>query len=136
MILKARHRGSVPPDVRRAFRKAVDQGQITRHLTEIEEVLAGCDGLRLRLSSSESVEVERVLLATGFAQGRPGGAMIDELVASAGLPCARCGYPVIDSALRWHPRIHVSGPLAELELGPAARNIAGARRAAERLIEV
>ncbi len=135
MILEARHRGSVPPDVRYALGQAVDKGQITRHLIEIEEVVAGCDGLRLRLSYSEWIDVERVLLATGFAPGRPGGAMVDELVASAGLPCARCGYPVVDSALRWHPRIHVSGPLAELELGPASRNIAGARRTGDRLVE-
>ena len=38
------------------------------------------------------------------------------------------------AALRWHPRVYVSGPLAELELGPSARNISGARRAAERLV--
>lgn len=31
-------------------------------------------------------------------------------------------------------RLVVSGPLAELELGPVARNIIGARRAGERLI--
>ncbi len=136
MILKARRRGSVPPDVRQALHKAVEQGRIARHVTEIEEVVAGGDGLRLCLADAECLDVERMLLATGFAPERPGGAMVDELVASAGLPCARCGYPVVDSALRWHSRIHVSGPLAELELGPAARNIAGARHAADRLVEV
>ena len=61
--------------------------------------------------------------------------MVDALIASASLPCARCGYPIVDSALRWHPRIHVSGPLAELELGPASRNIAGARLAGGRLVK-
>ena len=88
----------------------------------------------LRLSNHQELEAERVLLATGFASKRPGGAMVDALIASAGLTCARCGYPIVDSALRWHPRIHVSGPLAELELGPASRNIAGARRAGDRLV--
>ena len=58
----------------------------------------------------------------------------DQLVESASLPCASCGYPVVDKALRWHPRVYVSGPLAELELGPSSRNISGARRAAERLV--
>jgi len=81
------------------------------------------------------VEAERVLLATGFSARRPGGTMVDDLVASASLPCARCGYPIVDAALRWHPRAYVSGPLAELELGPAARNIAGARRAANRIVQ-
>ncbi|MCH2107642.1 MAG: hypothetical protein MK291_13495, partial [Planctomycetes bacterium] len=35
---------------------------------------------------------------------------------------------------RWHPRVFVSGALAELELGPTARNIAGARRSADRIV--
>jgi hypothetical protein len=43
-------------------------------------------------------------------------------------------YPIVDRALRWHPGIHVTGPLAELEIGPPARNILGARLSAERLL--
>ena len=31
--------------------------------------------------------------------------------------------------------VYVAGALAELELGPSARNIAGARLAAERIVE-
>ncbi len=88
----------------------------------------------MRLNGGTVLEVNRVLLATGFAGHRPGGKFIDQLVASASLPCAKCGYPVVDKALRWHPRVYVSGPLAELELGPSSRNISGARRAADRLV--
>ena len=75
-----------------------------------------------------------MLLATGFASQRPGGALVDELVSSAALPCAACGYPIVDTKLQWHPHLYVSGPLAELELGPSSRNISGARRAADRLV--
>jgi len=51
-------------------------------------------------------------------------------------PMEFCGYPIVDRDLRWgHPRIFVSGALAELELGPSARNIAGARLAAERIVQ-
>jgi len=60
--------------------------------------------------------------------------MVNELVRSAALPCATCGFPVLDAALRWHPRIYVSGPLAELQIGPVARNIAGAQRASDRIM--
>ena len=52
---------------------------------------------------------------------------MDELVTKESLACARCGYPIVDRSLAWHPSIHVTGPLAELELGPTARNIHGAR---------
>jgi hypothetical protein len=37
-------------------------------------------------------------------------------------------------SLEWADGLLVSGALAELELGPIARNIAGARAAGERLV--
>ena len=92
------------------------------------------EDLVLQLSGDARLAVDRILLATGFETRRPGGALLDNLIESASLPCASCGYPVVDTALRWHPRVWVAGPLAELELGPLARNIAGARRAGDRLI--
>ena len=88
----------------------------------------------IKLSSGTEIRVEKVLLATGFGKRPPGGALFEELVTASGLAVSDfCGYPVVDSHLKWHPRIHVSGALAELELGPSARNIAGARLAAERI---
>ena len=134
LIAAARHRGSVPPDVRRALRRSIAGGQLLWHEDEVEEFTARRNDIALRLATRTELITERVLLATGFASQRPSGAMVDALIASAALPCARCGYPIVDSALRWHPLIHVSGPLAELKLGPSSRNIAGARRAGDRLI--
>jgi len=135
ILTEARHRGSLPPDVRRDLRRAQERGGVRWHESEVEALEEGRAGLQLRLASGERVEIGHLLLATGFSMRRPGGRMIDELVESASLPCAPCGYPICDSALRWHPRIHVSGPLAELELGPVSRNIAGAQRAGERIVE-
>ena len=106
----------------------------TRHQGEVTSATVREDGRRcLTLSDGNEILVDQVLLATGFAKDRPGGELIDSLVES-GLPVSEFdGYPVVDAALRWHPRIHVSGALAELALGPSARNIAGARLAAERI---
>lgn len=134
MISKARHRGSVPPDVERALRRAIASEELLWHESEVLELAADDTHRTMRLASGAELKADRVLLATGFAARRPGGALVDQLAASASLPCASCGYPIVDSALRWHPRVYVSGPLAELELGPSSRNIAGARRAAERLV--
>ena len=47
--------------------------------------------------------------------------------------CAICGYPVVGEDLRWQERIFVTGPLAELQIGPCARNIIGARNVGRRL---
>ncbi|MGQ0623211.1 MAG: NAD-binding protein [Sporichthyaceae bacterium] len=45
------------------------------------------------------------------------------------------GWPVVDQSLQVAPGLHVMGPLAELELGPAGRNLWGAQRAATRLVD-
>jgi cation diffusion facilitator CzcD-associated flavoprotein CzcO len=133
-IIDARHHGSMPEDVHAALDSAAEAGSIRI----VRDRVAGgsvIDGLcRLRLARQGDVAAARVVLATGFETHRPGGSWLDETIDVLGLPCAECGYPRIDAALRWHPRIHVSGPLAELEIGPASRNIAGARMAAERLL--
>ncbi|MFN3199504.1 MAG: FAD/NAD(P)-binding protein [Bradymonadia bacterium] len=134
MIQRARHRGSVPPDVRRALQRAIQSGALTWHEAEIEGLEAAGDAVQLNLTTPERPQVSRVLLATGFDTARPGGALVDDLIDAAGLPTAACGYPIVNADLRWHPRVHVMGPLAELELGPTARNIAGARNAADRII--
>ncbi|MFB0985725.1 MAG: hypothetical protein QMB94_05450, partial [Phycisphaerales bacterium] len=132
---EARQRGSVSPDIGRSLRRAIRRGRLEWHEGEVGRLAAREDSLELELGTNTIVTADRVLLATGFASRRPGGAMVDELIASATLPCASCGYPIVDAALRWHPRVYVSGPLAELELGPVSRNIAGARRAAERIVD-
>lgn len=134
LITKARHLGSVPPGVHRALRRAIGSGALGWYRGTVTRMASTGDGIELQLDSGTALEAHRLILATGFASRRPGGALLDEMIASAALPCASCGYPVADAALRWHPRVHVSGPLAELELGPTARNIAGARQAGDRIV--
>ncbi|MEO1231949.1 MAG: FAD/NAD(P)-binding protein [Myxococcota bacterium] len=133
MIREARHRGSVPPDVRQALQRAIESEAVSWHESEVKGVEVRQDRLQLDLAR-ETLQVDRLLLATGFAMERPGGPWVDDLIAEAQLPCAKCGYPIVDKELRWHPGLFVTGPLAELELGPASRNIAGARRAGDRIV--
>ena len=90
--------------------------------------------LTISMNSGDEFKAQRVLLSTGFSGYRPGGSFIDQLVESESLPCASCGYPIVNESLCWHDGVYVSGPLAELELGPASRNISGARKAAERIV--
>jgi len=136
MIVEARHRGSMPPDVCRALRRAIKRGKVQWHEAVVHSAYASDDGVVLRCSGGEELDVGHVLLATGYTSNRPGGELVDELIESARLPCSQCGYPVVDDSLCWHPGIYVTGPLAELELGPVAKNIVGARHAAERIVRV
>ena len=149
ILYEARHRGSVTSEVHRALRAAQATGQLQIRQSAVSNLSISDGAIRLMLASGPEksgpetsgpetsqtvIEGSRLYLATGFALRRPGGALIDRLVEDFDLPCAACGYPIVDDWLRWHPRIHVSGPLAELELGPVSRNIAGARRAGNRLV--
>ncbi len=134
MIAEARHAGSVPSDVHRALLGAIRQGTVRWHQSAVQ---AAAREAEVALSlDQEQLAVDAVLLATGFVADRPGGPLVDQLVDRYALPCAACGFPVVDAHLRWHPQVFVTGPLAELELGPSSRNIAGARRAAERIVQV
>jgi pyruvate/2-oxoglutarate dehydrogenase complex dihydrolipoamide dehydrogenase (E3) component len=135
LISEARHRGSVPPEIRTELGDAMVAGKLDYYETTIDGVEMMGDRLALHLHQHGTVAVDRLLLATGFAARRPGGAFVDSLIDSGKLSCAGCGYPIVDAALRWHPRIYVTGPLAELELGPVARNISGARRAGQRIVD-
>lgn len=136
IIRAARYRGSVPDYVNVHVRRAIAQGHLTQQIDEVAATQLEASGMiLLELASGASLTTDCILLATGFEQCRPGGAWLDQAIRRHALPLAPCSYPIVDSALCWAPGLFVSGPLAELEIGPVARNIIGARMAAWRLVE-
>ena len=74
-----------------------------------------------------------MLFATGFSGKVPLEALLPDLIQNLKLPTGPAGYPVVNPYLAWAPGLFVAGALAELEIGPVARNIRGARRGGERL---
>lgn len=135
IIREARHRGSMPPDVARDLRTGVEGG-LLRHLEDsvVESRYDAVSGnIELTLSGGDTLSTARLILATGFDMARPGGAWLAKAVADYGLPTAPDGYPILDPTLCWAEGLYVMGPLAELEVGPTARNFIGARLAAERI---
>jgi thioredoxin reductase len=133
IITAARHRGSLPMDVAQAFRQAVAQGHITPVQAEINSTGIMNGDIKLTLSNGETLTADRVLLATGWEQARPGGQWLSDVIENYELSTANCGFPIIDKSLCWSKGLYVSGPLAELEIGPPSRNIVGARMAGQRL---
>ncbi len=133
MIAAARNKGTMPPDVHGPLRRAVASGKVRMKVGFAEEASLVDDLISLHLADGETLTADRVILATGFEAKRPGGEWLDKAISELGLSCASCGYPIVDAGLKWHPGIYVTGPLAELSLGPVARNIVGARLASERL---
>ncbi|TVP76709.1 MAG: hypothetical protein EA352_05105 [Gemmatimonadales bacterium] len=139
IIVEARHRGSVPDPLARALRAAAVR-------TDLELLLARriLGSARhgdppgepaLLLDGGEILPASSVVLATGVGEGVPGASWIRDTSHRLGLPLAGCGFPRVDGGLHWGEGIQCSGGLAELELGPAARNIVGARMAAARVLE-
>jgi cation diffusion facilitator CzcD-associated flavoprotein CzcO len=138
MIAEARHRGSMPPEIASELRRHEHSGRLRWVQGHIERLTACDEGMTLHIDRApKKITAARVVLATGFEGHRPGGALLDdEAIERIGLPCAACGYPIVSPQLEWAPGLFVSGPLAELELGPSARNIAGAREAGRRLSRI
>lgn len=141
MIDGARNIGSVTSDVAHALSAMERRGGVTRVQAEILGAAPREGGIVVTLRESgveggmpRTLRVGRIVLATGFQRRRPGGEWLDAAIRQEGLPVAACGYPIPDAALRWAPGLFVMGALADLELGPVARNLAGARAAAERIL--
>ncbi len=132
-IDKARIAGSLPSEVLAAFNQALSADRIEFSEAACNGATSTNDGVRLRTSASV-LEADQVILATGFTPRRPGGALVDRLIRDFDLKCNPCGYPLLGADLRWAENIYATGPLAELQVGPCARNIVGARNAGRILL--
>ncbi|MGD8241731.1 MAG: FAD/NAD(P)-binding protein [Desulfobacterales bacterium] len=132
-IDQARIPGSLPIEVLQAWRRASQNSRLHFKESECQGAVATGGGLRLDTTDGP-IEADQIILATGFHNRRPGGAFIDRLIQDFDLQCNPCGYPIVDNDLRWAENIYATGPLAELQLGPCARNIVGARNAGRHLL--
>jgi len=136
MIQQVRNRGSMPPDVFDALESAVETDRLSLQIGEVRQAkLSGTEvELRIKTANMDVKSLtDRLILATGFDGKRPGGQWLDAVINRYGLPTADCGYPIVDETLCWGDGLYVMGALAELEVGPVARNIIGARLCAERI---
>lgn len=134
-IIKARHKGSIPPDLHMKVLNRVRQG--TLRLLEGEVESTECQNGTINLNDKNGKLIEQtgtVLLATGFKPSLPGKEWLSPVIDTHQLCCSECGYPIVSRSLQWGPNLYVTGALAKLEIGPIARNIAGARHAAERIV--
>jgi hypothetical protein len=134
LIDGARHPGTIPGETMHALQAALEKGRLRWQNTGHDHGTFTDGEIQLQMDAGTKV-FDQVILATGFSAARPGGALVDQMIDAFGLPCGRCGYPQVGRDLRWHPHIYITGPLAELQLGPCARNIVGARNAGRLLTQ-
>ena len=81
----------------------------------------------------QNLDYDHILLATGFDNTLLTQPILNRLIHEYEAPLNKCGYPEISKQLEWLPNLFVSGGLADLELGPFARNIMGGREAARKI---
>jgi hypothetical protein len=129
-IRKARNKGSIPSDIRNKLSWLVRENRLQILDGIIEDAEHSADCVSLLLADGKRISGKTILLATGFEQSLPGNEWLAPVIKEQNLPCSQCGYPIVNRMLEWAPNLYVSGALAELEVGPIARNISGARIAA------
>lgn len=91
---------------------------------------------QMRTRSAQVANVSCVILATGYQFNLRRYPFLAELIAQHEVPLV-CGLPKLDANLQLLPVANLfgTGTIAQLQLGPAAGNIAGASLAYERLRE-
>jgi cation diffusion facilitator CzcD-associated flavoprotein CzcO len=131
IIREARHTGTMPEDVAHLLHEAEAAGALRVCIAEATAARYDGHDIHLALNTGDSLTTDRLMLATGFETQRPGGAWLDDAITRHNLPTAPDGFPIVSPELEWADGLFVTGPLAELQIGPVSRNIIGARLGAQ-----
>ena len=139
IIQQNRGEGSITPDVMEAVVSASNIDLYPK--TCIRSIVATEESpliQRLQIETTQGIitDVSRVVLATGYRFDLRRYGFLAELITKHQIPIVR-GLPCLDDDLQLHPiqNLFGSGTIAQLQIGPAAGNIAGASLAYERLRE-
>lgn len=129
-VLGARGGGSVPSWMLAGFGAAGRSGQLRHHCGAVR--IEPLDDAAVRLwVGADPLVIDEVWLATGSRPSVGSSPALAALCHQVGAAVVQ-GRPVLDPWLRLPGTpVHVLGRLAELQLGPTAGNLSGARRAAE-----
>lgn len=134
-IIGARHKGSVPRDLHMKLLHRIQRGELSVVDGSAERAIVSNGQILIHDDQDNLIhQTGTLLLATGFKPTLPGREWLTPMIHKHHLQCAECGYPIVSKSLQWGPNLYVIGALAELEIGPIARNISGARQAAERIV--
>ena len=134
MIGEARQTGTLSQDIFGQLMTAHEAGTIAFQQGDVVAAAPTAEGgLCLQFADDSQLIVDHIVLATGFRSTPPSETWLRDVICAEGLPTAACGYPIVDRSLRWGAGLYVLGPLSELEMGPAAANLGGARLAVKRI---
>lgn len=139
IIHQNRGEGSITPDIMEALMDAPNvkfyPETCIHNIVEMEKY-PSAQGLQIETTRDTITDVSRVILATGYQFNLRRYGFLRELITQYRIPLVR-GVPRLDDDLQLYPiqNLFGSGTIAQLQIGPAAGNIAGASLAYERLRE-
>ena len=138
-IQQNRGEGSITPDIMEALLETpnIDIYPETRvHNITSEEKCPLAQKLTVETTRGVITDVSRVILATGYRFNLRRYGFLTELLTQHQISLV-WGFPQLDADLQLHPieNLFGSGTIAQLQIGPASGNIAGASLAYERLRE-
>ena len=139
IIQQNRGEGSITPNIMKALTDASNINVYSE--TRIQNIVSAGDGgptqrLNVTTNRGNIMNVSRIILATGYQFNLCHYGFLKELIAQHRIPLVR-GLPRLDADLQLYPvqNLFGSGTIAQLQIGPASGNIAGASLAYERLRE-
>lgn len=139
IIQQNRGEGSITPDIIEALMNApnIDLYPETCvcNIAAMEKYKSA-QRLKIETTRGTITGVSHVILATGYRFNLRRYGFLKELITQHQIPLLR-GLPRLDADLQLHPiqNLFCSGTIAQLQIGPASGNIAGANLAYERLRE-
>ncbi len=135
IIQQNRGEGSITPDIMEAL---IDAPNIDLYPEVCVRNIRKEQAQHLQVETTRGLitGVSRVILATGYQFDLRRYGFLRELITQYPVPLV-CGFPRLDTDLQLHPieNLFGSGTIAQLQIGPASGNIAGANLAYERLRE-
>ena len=139
IIQKNRGEGSITPDIMDVLMNTSNiKVYPETHIQNIVSATEGdpAQGLNVTTNRQDIMNVSRIILATGYQFNLCRYGFLRELIAHHQIPLV-CGLPRLDADLQLYPvqNLFGSGTIAQLQIGPASGNIAGASLAYERLRE-
>ena len=139
IIQQNRGEGSITPDIMEAL---MDAPNVVLYPETCIHSIVSVDrkgqAQHLQVETTQGVirGVSRLILATGYQFNLHRYKFLRELITQHKVPLI-CGLPCLDDDLQLYPiqNLFGSGTIAQLQIGPAAGNIAGVNLAYERLRE-
>ncbi|NJL99604.1 MAG: lysine N(6)-hydroxylase/L-ornithine N(5)-oxygenase family protein [Synechococcaceae cyanobacterium SM2_3_2] len=134
-IQSARDGGSLTPEVLTQIRSLAHQGSLVlQESCQIVGAVWQMNRWQIRCLDGGSLRADRIWLATGSRVDLADERILDPVLKAHPIDTVQ-GLPILDQHLRWQGcELFVMGGLAGLQVGPVARNLSGARMAAQKIV--